>query len=225
VKLSDVFGADQIIWVEGQTEERCYPMLLERRGKLSPSIAIVGLIAPSDLEAEGIRGQLALEIYKRLSEGNALVPPAVAICLDREDRSDQTMDDLGRASRGLIKFIPRRTYENYLLDADAIAVLLKDQLGAAAPSAQDVQNWLDGCSRTKNYFTQQGFAARTDGNWELLIDAPNVLKDLFNHFSNATLVFRKTLHSPALTSWLLKNKPNKLAELLDFVCQLLPQEQ
>ena len=27
-RLSDVFGAENILWVEGQTEEQCYPLII-----------------------------------------------------------------------------------------------------------------------------------------------------------------------------------------------------
>ena len=28
--LSNVFGADNILWVEGQTEEECFPLILKK---------------------------------------------------------------------------------------------------------------------------------------------------------------------------------------------------
>jgi hypothetical protein len=33
VSLSDVFGADSILWVEGVTEEQCFPVILEKIAK------------------------------------------------------------------------------------------------------------------------------------------------------------------------------------------------
>jgi len=35
-RLSDVFGADSILWVEGATEESCFPLILARLGTRSP---------------------------------------------------------------------------------------------------------------------------------------------------------------------------------------------
>ena len=32
-RLSDVFGADHILWVEGRTEELCFPLILSRVAK------------------------------------------------------------------------------------------------------------------------------------------------------------------------------------------------
>jgi AAA15 family ATPase/GTPase len=34
VSLSDVFGADRILWVEGPTEELCFPLILEKAAKM-----------------------------------------------------------------------------------------------------------------------------------------------------------------------------------------------
>src|SRR5207249_1585495 len=49
-RLSDVFGADQILWVEGATEEACFPIVIELLiEKPLLGTAIVGVKQTSDL--------------------------------------------------------------------------------------------------------------------------------------------------------------------------------
>ena len=52
-RLSDVFGADNILWVEGRTEEECFPMILERVAE-EPLLGtqILGVRHTGDLEGE-----------------------------------------------------------------------------------------------------------------------------------------------------------------------------
>jgi hypothetical protein len=52
-RLSDVFGADDILWVEGPTEERCFPMILERVAKCPlMGTAIVAVTDTGSLEGQ-----------------------------------------------------------------------------------------------------------------------------------------------------------------------------
>jgi hypothetical protein len=83
VRLSDVFGADSVIWVEGPTEQHCFTLLLTHLGLLSPATVIVSLVATGDLEGRRPRATLVWQVYERLSKGTALVPPALAFSLDR----------------------------------------------------------------------------------------------------------------------------------------------
>ena len=50
-RLSDVFGADNILWVEGQTEELAFPLILSQIAHRSlMGTAIVGIRQTGDLE-------------------------------------------------------------------------------------------------------------------------------------------------------------------------------
>jgi predicted ATPase len=70
-RLSDVFGADNVLWVEGRTEEQCFPVILSRlanrpllgtsrvrcrRGSIWPG---AGVPRPVNLGEEGVRGGTA----------------------------------------------------------------------------------------------------------------------------------------------------------------------
>ncbi|WP_271545193.1 AAA family ATPase [Bradyrhizobium sp. CCBAU 45321] len=215
VSLSDVFGADQILWVEGPTEERCFPLLLEHLGLASPALSIASVVATDDLTGSRPRAKLAWEVYEKLSLGSALLPPALAFSLDREERTQKEMEDLDRASRGKAKFLPRRTYENYLVDPDAITAVVTELVGA--PPVISAVEWIEQHQADRNYLDRPlGEADR----WEVLVDAPKLLHDLFNALSDARVEYRKTTHSIMLTEWLLANKPDQLSSLLEYVRSL-----
>jgi hypothetical protein len=128
VHLSDLMGPDAIIWVEGSTEEKCFPLLFrEARIELPRGASIVAVLHTGDFEAQGAKAKLAFELYERLSHANALVPPALAFVFDREGRTEQELSDLEKRGSGRIKLLPRMMYENYLLDPEAIAQVLCEE--------------------------------------------------------------------------------------------------
>jgi predicted ATP-dependent endonuclease of OLD family len=49
--LSDLFGADSIVWVEGSTEEECFPKIIKARSVETPrGLAIIPVRATGDFE-------------------------------------------------------------------------------------------------------------------------------------------------------------------------------
>jgi hypothetical protein len=205
VSLSDVFGADQIVWVEGPTEERCFPLLLEHIKSLSPTICIASLVAVDDLSSKSRKAELSWDVYQKLSNGTALIPSALAFSFDGDGRSEKEIADMVRASRGLAKFLPRRMYENFVLHPQAIANLLSNTLEQTISEAQ-ILNWL-------NSHRPQ---------WQHPnVDAAKLLADLFTDVSDAKLEFRKTEHSVALTQFILKNAPDHFSELFAYLRELM----
>jgi hypothetical protein len=213
VSLSDVFGADNVLWVEGPTEERCFPMILDHLNCLSPAISIVSLIAVDDLTGRSPRPKLSWDVYKKISSGNALIPPALAFCFDREGRSLTEMEDLVRTSGGLARFLPRRMYENYLLHAKAIADVLTAAMKQTF-SHDSIEKWMADKRVSGEYFPGK---LTDDDDWIVNVDGADLLDDLFNELTEARVEFRKTEHSVALTKWILANDPEHLNELYPFV--------
>ena len=73
------------------------------------------------------------EIYNDLSTSGSLIPPAIAFIFDSECFSQQKLDDIKRLSKGLAVFLPRRMYENYLLNPAAIAAVTSQIAGFREP--------------------------------------------------------------------------------------------
>lgn len=211
VSLSDVFGSDSVLWVEGPTEAACFPLLIQDL-KVVAAASIVPLVATGDLETKNKpRAALIWELYQQLSSGSALIPPALAFSLDKEGRSQKEIDDLVRRSGGAVKFLPRSTYENYLLDADALSALLSEEAKNDI-SPERVLEWLNVHPSRK--------AFRDEDNWIANVNGAKIVAELFAELSRATVEYRKTIHSVALTKWLLSHKHGVLAELLGYIKDL-----
>jgi hypothetical protein len=69
VSLSDVFGADSILWVEGPTEEQCFPLILSKVApKLLTGTKIVSIKNTGDLLRKKVHfADVMFDLYKRIS--------------------------------------------------------------------------------------------------------------------------------------------------------------
>lgn len=224
VSLSDVFGADRILWVEGPTEELCFPLILEKAAKM-PLRGTQIIAVKNTGDFEGKRAHLVFDVYDKLSGGSSLFPPTIGFVFDRESKSERERNDLQKRSQHPVEFLDRRMYENYLLHPDAIAAVLdREDAGREQPIAgEEVREWLETHKSNKDYFpknsTQQDLL---NPQWvDEHIDAAKLLGVLFEKLSFARVEFRKTKHSIMLTEWLLENNPGCFDELVQFLQRIL----
>jgi AAA domain, putative AbiEii toxin, Type IV TA system/AAA ATPase domain len=97
-KPSDVFGADNVLWVEGRTEEICFPLILRGIAKKPyAGTAIVGVRSTGDFEMKD--ATRIFEIHNKLATGGTLIPPALAYIFDSECRTPQRLKDITRISQ------------------------------------------------------------------------------------------------------------------------------
>ena len=223
VKLSDVYGYDAVVWVEGKTEEKCFPELLKAAGVGLPArVAIVAIVNTGDLD--GANAETIWSAYQRLAGQNALTPPAISISLDSETRAASVKHELTIRSDGLIRFLPRRTYENYLLHPAAIASVINAEASDLAISTEQVSEWMDKHCQEAKYF---GRAIKSDqnapGGWRQSIDAPRLLSDLVGELTAHKQDYRgrKVHYGVALTRWLIENDADHLNALIEYVKSLL----
>jgi len=215
VRLSDVFGMDKILWVEGPTEEKCYPLIITKILKKSlRGNQILAIKNTGDLE--GKRAHIIFDVYDKLSGSQNLFPPAIGFLFDKEERTEQQMGDLRKRSSNPVEFLPRRMYENYLLDPEAIANVLNelDEHQKKVITASDVDALLE--ERKKEYL-------KKEASYESLIDGANVLKVIFSELSECRVAFSKTSHSVKLTEWLIINNPKSLKEISDILGALFTE--
>lgn len=224
-RLSDVFGADQILWVEGATEEQCFPLIVEHLlNRRLMGTRLVGMLHTADLD--GRDSKRAIGIYRSLSQGSSLVPPALGFIVDRELRSDSKQDDIRRMfdrAGSKIVFTGRRMYENYLLNPRAIASVIATIEGFRSEmvTAQEVEHWLEDIPGNTTYFANKAMAAMQD--WRQEVDGAKVLDRLFSELSEGRVMYEKTAYGPLLTEWIVKNEPQDLEELAELLASLLPE--
>ena len=231
VSLSDVFGADSILWVEGPTEEQCFPLILSKLApKLLTGTKIVSIKNTGDLLGKKAHfTDVMFDLYKRISGSNNLYPPAVGFVFDKECLSESDIEDLERRKPHPIKFIKRRMYENFLLHPDAIAFVLtqEDKEQKQCLTGEEIREWLETNKLNKNYFSKTSTEEDlSDSQWvDKNIDAAKLLDALFATFSEARVEFRKTKHSVMLTEWLLENNPGCFDELVQFLQRILDADK
>ncbi|MEN2468589.1 ATP-dependent nuclease [Burkholderia sp. GS2Y] len=226
-RLSDVYGADEILWVEGETEELTFPKIAARVAKINMiGVAILKVNATGDFEGNRrVRPRLIFDTYKNLSSAGSLIPPAIGFVFDREARGQREIDDLVKESGGAVVFLGRRCYENYLLHPDAIAKVLSDSAGCIVEGGR-VRQWIESNGNTSKYIDPvaslgEGEAILDSLDWQCRVNAPKILSNLFSSLLDSPEEYRKTTHSVAITDWLLENFPEKLMPIADMLKQFV----
>ncbi|MBD2513773.1 AAA family ATPase [Nostoc sp. FACHB-973] len=225
VRLSDVFGADNILWVEGQTEEKCFPLVLEKVA----SIPLMGIkilsVNSTDALLDGKRSDLVFDIYKKLTTGATLFPPAIGFIFDRENKTEAKIQELEK--RGA-NFLRLPMYENYLLDPEPISMVINEEARwlETPISITQVQEYLDKIKQEKSYLLPGVKREQvSDNNWLYKIHGAKILESMFQELCENKLEFRKTKHSYKLTEWLVENKPDFLSELAEELGNYLKKNQ
>jgi hypothetical protein len=221
IRLSDSFGADNILWVEGRTEEKCFPLIVEKvmREPLMGT-EILGIRQTGDLE--GRDAKKVFEIYRSLAKGASLLPPAVAFILDEECRNETAKQELFKLSGRLAIFLPRRMYENYLLNPSAIAELA-NSIGDFRPTpvtAEEVSKLIEGKLGKPEYFCAPD-KMKAPAERIKNVDAGRVLEELFIELSDTCVAYQKVPHGVALTEWLIKNAPGNFDEVVEMLSRVL----
>ena len=215
--LSDVFGADRIFWVEGKTEEICFKAII--RQLLNIELLGTEILAVRSVgDLTGRHKEIVLDIYKNLSQGRGLLPPALGFCFDREGLTEEEMRELQSESNKLIHFIPRKMFENYLLNTDAIASVLNeaDAENGIEHKGDAVNDWLQ-----KNKLLPKYIGQADHSQWLQKVHAAKLLNDLFNDLTMARVRYDKIKHGMKLTNFIIENIPDDLAELGQFLKKLI----
>ena len=222
VSLSDVFGADNILWVEGPTEELCFPRIINKLGK-KPLLgtSILSVKHTGDFESKK-HTKTIIDIYNRLSKGNAIIPPALGFVFDRESRTEKEISDMQRGTGNQIHFLDKMLYENYIIDFDGIAAILneddKENNHHTSQSLLEIAVMLVNNPDKKN---RKYYFPEADIENDNLLHAANLLSDLFSIASESRVEYRKTSQSVRITDWLIEHKPEKLDGLKSFLLGLL----
>ncbi|MEI1376930.1 AAA family ATPase [Nostoc sp. UHCC 0926] len=221
VRLSDVFGADSILWVEGPTEEKCFPLILEKVARTTLMGIKILSVNSTDALLDGKRSDLVFDIYKKLTTGATLFPPAIGFIFDRESKTETNIQELKKKG---VTFLHLPMYENYLLYPEAISVVINEEATwlEIPISITQVQEYLDKIKQEKLDLLQGVKKEEvSDNNWLYKIHGAKIFESMFQKLCDSKLEFRKTKHSYKLTEWLVKNKPDLLSELAEELRNIL----
>ncbi len=226
-RLSDVFGSDAIVWVEGQTEEACFPLIMAAAGvRLGNAVSVVALRNTGDLESRKADAKAIWDVYQQLSKANSLMPRALAFSLDRERRTDADVAELTRLSKGLTKFLPRKMLENYFVHPAAITALLNrfPSFRERPTTEEVVEQWIIRNGGIPKYFKGTQILAVDDDDWMKEVHAANLISDLFSDLSEAKETYHKIAHGKELTRWIIDHDNSHFCELYKYVLTLVPKE-
>jgi predicted ATPase len=223
-RLSDVFGADHILWVEGRTEERCFPLIVEKILKQRLlGTKILGVLNTGDFEAGNNNIERIARIYGRLSQGGSLLPSAIGFFFDRETKTKTQRDDISRIIQqagSQIRFTGRRMYENYLLNPHAIAAVM-----SAIPDFRptnpiiaeaEVATWID-----EHKLTFYDTPPKAGEDWRETVHGANLLKSCFKELSDGRIPYEKVEYGEQLTEWIIGHSPDDLSAIKNTLYLLL----
>jgi hypothetical protein len=223
--LADVFGADEVLWVEGPTEERCFPIILTEVAKAHIlATAIVSVLHTGDFDGKRVKAKTLVNIYEKLTRAKTLLPPSIGFIFDREDRTQRERDELESESGQKIRFIQRRTFENYLLIPDAIAHVITglDETRSSPVTSDEVQDWLDEHGWDDRYFKPKiPESQQSLERWVTDVRGGLILQDLFSCLTQQRIEYRKAEYGPLLTSWIATNRPGELSEIATLISEAL----
>jgi hypothetical protein len=220
---SDVFGSDRVLWVEGRTEETAFPVIMASHPEIRMgATAILAVRHTSDFQKRDAKA--AVDIYRRLSAGPTLMPPTVGFVFDRELLTPSEIEDLKRETGGAVAFTQRRMFENYLLNPEAITVVINSINGFAPTpvTTEAVRSWMTEHRWDKEFFNElPPEPMRSAATWQRDVNGGQFLQRLFSELSEKRVEYDKPRHGLALTTWMCNNAIHDFDEIVAVVSYLL----
>lgn len=223
--MSDVFAADRIVWVEGPTEEICFPLIYQHTtGHSVPRGAVFTSVSSTGDFSQRKRGKSsAFEAYARLAKAAAPLVDHVVFSFDTEALSAKDIEDFKRSTGYPIRFLPRRHLECFALSPEAIhhLLLMRDNENAASYSEGNVASKLQELASTKEFFIEEWNTDLGDKKWLGKVDAAKLIERACTELSSARVVFRKTDDTRELLKFILETDPTYVEDLSQYVLSLL----
>ena len=211
-RLSDVFGMDNIIWVEGVTDEICFRMILRANGIPLFGTKILGVERTGDFISED-HGAAAVKLYKRLSGGDGLMPPALAFIFDAD--MEKKLQAVRAELSNLVKLLPRQNYECYLIEPTILAEILnRDGVEEKrGHSPETVSDWIRQNNEGYDY---------DDSEWLATVDGKNFLNKVFDCLGGISYKDHTAAYGGEITKRILEECPNHFQEIVDLIKSILP---
>ncbi|MBU4435016.1 MAG: hypothetical protein KKC14_11435, partial [Alphaproteobacteria bacterium] len=224
VSMSDVFAADRVIWVEGATEELCFPYIYQSlHGPLPKGTIITSVAATGDFNTRRRDPEIVYEVYQRLSAAAATLVVAVAFSFDTEKLNAKDTAEMVRNSGGLLHFLPRRHFECYLIDAAAIAAFIesKDPASSGAATPEVVAAEIVAVAGEHPFKIAEWKHDILDPKWLAAVDAANLIGAVCAKISDSRAPFNKKDDSLFLVRHILEHNRDHIGPLGDYVRDLV----
>lgn len=224
VSMADVFAAERVIWVEGQTEELCFPYLYQKmKGPLPRGTIFTSVAATGDFHSNRRDRALVYEIYRRLITAVATLVVVVAFSFDTENVTEDEKNCMQREAKGALHFLPRRHLECYLIDPAAIAAFIgsKDPQSVQTVTPDSVEAALRETAAEERLHIPEWNDDITDEQWLARVDAAKLIGTVCGTLSEQRVRFAKKADSLFLLQHILENDLSRLQPLADYVASLV----
>jgi AAA domain, putative AbiEii toxin, Type IV TA system/AAA ATPase domain len=207
--MSDVFAADAVLWVEGQTEAACFPLIARALGL---SLGGTQILAVSNTDTvTGKTANQIVDIYTALTRGGAILPTTLGFLFDREGRSAGDREDLSKRVDGKLHWLDRRMFENYLLEPTALAEVLTDddpECPDGPHTADSINAWITSHGAERRFWpdTNGEVPPTFTPEWHRDVHAGKLLSALFSERTGTRVTYQKVRHGRALIEALVAAK-------------------
>ncbi len=217
-RLSDVFGMDNIIWVEGATDEICFPMIMNALKIPYLGTKVLGVVNTGDF-ANKKHGRMAVKIYHQLSSADGLLPPALGFVFDG-DMQPQLQELAGEFGKSIF-FLRRQNFESYFIDFPEIiaGILNTEEDGTQIYTESEVSKWVEDNKKEDKYYS--GDNSYDEKKWLQTIDGAKFLENLFRDLIGKNLPYDKVRHGEKITRRILCENPDHFSDIGDLIKQIL----
>ncbi|WP_331296182.1 ATP-dependent nuclease [Methylobacterium hispanicum] len=226
ISMTDVFAANKIVWVEGQTEEACFPFILEKAlGRNYPQgLIFSAVIATGDFGPRKRDREVVIGIYKKLTSEVLPLSNLSAFSFDREKISQEDAKNIETENKGLL-FLPARHYECFLINVSAIHALIVSECPEIEIDIDLVDRELRTRARDPKYDASKEWNGDfCEGLWFRKVNAAKLIGDSISTITQARLEFDKVRHSLFLTKFIFENIQEKnyvATELKNYILSLI----
>ena len=223
ISMSDVFAADRVIWVEGATEEICFPYLYNAKRRTLPTgVVFSAVISTGDFFSKKRDRKLIIEIYNRISSATSPISSGTTFSFDRENLSEQEIDDITRQFDGEVCFLPRRHFECYLLDEQGILDYIKHKDTMSSDlNREDVRAMLSSLAEDIKFSNTKWKGDLDDAAWLSEVDAARLIKACCENLTENRVTFSKKTDSLYILQRIFERSPLKLSSLIDYTVELV----
>lgn len=219
ISNSDFALADKVLFVEGETEEVVIPLILSTFGmkQIGYNYRVLKLQGTGkDFSNKGAMSNNSQKLGLILGYLSSS-PIPYRILIDRDEKSEQKINELQETYGDNILILERREIENYFLTQIEPLVLSISQNIQREVSGSEVKEFITKCYENfedRKLYPKERLSQVND------IVGSEVLERLFNNYQ---LTYSKVRHGTLIVNWLLENQPNELECIADLLRPFVEQ--
>ena len=217
ISMSDALVSDKIVWVEGQTEEVCFPKVLQHANIHIKNLRFSAISSTGIFTKKRRSYDEVVKSYKNIAGSLTPLLTSMKFTLDRETLNDDRVLQIESSCDNNLKFLPRRSIENYFLNCEVIASYLSEKSQKHISERQVREIVFEHLSIKCDSDKSRPYDYLSDPVFLKTADSAYILKKIFTDLSNHTIQYDKIKDGFNILSILLEHHPNDVSELTDFV--------